>query len=114
MLVLAGVSVLIGTCAAFAPWFSRAVEQTVTTETLYGQWVSASWQLKSTPPPMQDGPAKSAPPEDLAKVLPADLQPLFSPPSPGMSVEVTWDLRGGNPGSKARSSGGTGTAPSWC
>ncbi|WP_020386017.1 FtsX-like permease family protein [Kribbella catacumbae] len=94
MLVLAGVSVLIGTCAAFAPWFSRAVEQTVTTETLSGQWISAAWQLDGSPPPFQGGPAKSSPPEELAKLLPADLQPLFSPPAYGMTVTVDWGLKG--------------------
>jgi hypothetical protein len=36
-LVLTGVSLLIGTCAVFGPWFARAVEQTVMTETLSGQ-----------------------------------------------------------------------------
>jgi hypothetical protein len=90
MLVLAGVSVLIGTCAAFAPWFSRAVEQTVTTETLTSQWLSASWQLEATPPRLVSGPNASVPPEDLFKLVPDDLRPLFSPPLYGVTVEVNW------------------------
>ncbi|WBQ03107.1 FtsX-like permease family protein [Kribbella sp. CA-293567] len=94
MLVLAGVSVLIGTCAAFAPWFSRAVEQTVTTETLDNQWLSAAWQLEGTPPPAVGGPATAPPPEELAQLVPADLQPLFSPPSLGMTVPVDWGPQG--------------------
>ncbi|MDX6260123.1 MAG: hypothetical protein QOH84_1811 [Kribbellaceae bacterium] len=92
MLVLAGVSVLIGACATFAPWFSRAVEQTVTTETLAGQWLPASWQLESTPPTLVSGPNASVPPEQLATVLPEDLRPLFSPPVYGMWVEVAWGI----------------------
>lgn len=102
MLVLAGVSVLIGTCAAFAPWFSRAVEQTVTTETLSGQWISAAWQLNASPPPFQGGPAKSSPPEDLAKLVPPDLGPLFSPPAYGMTVDVGWGLPGQKPEIKGK------------
>jgi putative ABC transport system permease protein len=97
MLVLAGVSLLIGTCAAFAPWFSRAVEQTVTTETLDTQWLSAAWQLEGTPPPSAGGPATAVPPEDLAKIVPDDLKPLFSPPSLGMTVAINWGLQGQRP-----------------
>ena len=79
-LVLAGVSLLIGTCAAFAPWFARAVEQTVTTETLHSQRESAAWQLEATPPAILGcGPVTKAP-EDLDQLIPADLRPLFSPP----------------------------------
>ncbi|MEV8372701.1 FtsX-like permease family protein [Kribbella sp. NPDC056861] len=94
MLVLAGVSLLIGTCAAFAPWFSRAVEQTVTTETLQTRWLSAAWQLEGTPPPSATGPATAVPPEELAKIVPDDLKPLFSPPSLGMTVAISWGLQG--------------------
>jgi putative ABC transport system permease protein len=100
MLVLAGVSVLIGACATFAPWFSRAVEQTVTTETLTGQWLPASWQLEATPPLLESGPNASVPPEQLATVLPEDLRPLFSPPVYGMSVEVAWGIGKPDPGGK--------------
>jgi hypothetical protein len=92
MLVLAGVSVLIGACAAFAPWFSRAVEQTVATETLAGQWLPASWQFESTPPPLVSGPTASTPPERIATLIPDDLRPLFSPPLSGMFVEAAWGL----------------------
>ncbi|MEJ1110790.1 MULTISPECIES: ATP-binding cassette domain-containing protein [unclassified Kribbella] len=49
-LVLGGVSLLIGTCAVFAPWFARAVEQTVMTEALSGQKLTAAWQLESRAP----------------------------------------------------------------
>ncbi|MEU4603068.1 FtsX-like permease family protein [Kribbella sp. NPDC023972] len=91
-LVLAGLSLLIGMCAAFAPWFARAVEQTVATETLTRQWNSASWQLEATPPTAVDGPNEPIPPEDLAQLIPADLKPLFTPPSYGQTVSVTWGL----------------------
>ncbi|MEU4393140.1 FtsX-like permease family protein [Kribbella sp. NPDC023855] len=92
MLVLAGVSVLIGTCAAFAPWFSRAVEQTVTTETLTGEWLRASWQLDAAPVSQGSGPIKAPAPEDLTAIMPADVRPLFSAHSYGMSAPVTWNL----------------------
>jgi FtsX-like permease family protein len=98
MLVLAGVSVLIGACATFAPWFSRAVEQTVTTETLASQWLSADWQLESTPPLGVNGPSASVEPEQLATVLPDDLRPLFSPPLYGMTVDIGWGLGKQKPG----------------
>ena len=42
-LVLTGISLLIGTCAVFGPWFARAVEQTVMTETLAGHKLYAAW-----------------------------------------------------------------------
>ncbi|TWD82945.1 FtsX-like permease family protein [Kribbella amoyensis] len=88
--VLAGVSLLIGTCAAFAPWFSRAVEQTVTTEMLTDRPLVASWQLEALPP--ASSRAKSGPtaPEKLQELVPADLRPLFSPPVIGEHVDITW------------------------
>ena len=89
-LVLGGISLLIGTCAAFAPWFARAVEQTVTTEALTHQWNSAAWQLKTTPSTAVGGPAESAPPEDLAQFVPADLKELFTPPVYGRTAVVIW------------------------
>ncbi|MFI7064449.1 FtsX-like permease family protein [Kribbella sp. NPDC050124] len=91
-LVLAGVSLLIGTCAAFAPWFARAVERTVATETLTRQWNAAAWQLDATPSTAVSGPAEPTSPEDLTQLIPADLKPLFTPPSYGMTVGVTWGL----------------------
>ncbi|TDU87455.1 FtsX-like permease family protein [Kribbella voronezhensis] len=90
-LVLTGVSLLIGTCAAFAPWFARAVEQTVTTETLHSQRQSAAWQLEATPP-AASGVATAKKPEDLAQLVPADLKPLFSPPLYGQTVDAQWRL----------------------
>ncbi|TCM43448.1 FtsX-like permease family protein [Kribbella sp. VKM Ac-2568] len=92
-LVLAGVSLLIGTCATFAPWFSRAVEQTVTTETLSNQYLSASWQVEAKPP-NSVGASTPKQPEDLTQLIPADLKPLFTPPAYGLSVDVLWGLRG--------------------
>lgn len=89
-LVLAGISLLIGACAAFAPWFSRAVEQTVTTEALTHQWNSAAWQLKTIPSTAVRGPAESTPPEDLDQLIPADLKPLFTPPVYGRAAAVIW------------------------
>lgn len=88
MLVLAGVSVLIGACAAFAPWFSRAVEQTVTTETLTSQWLRTSWQLDGSPPALVSGPSAAVAPEKLAELMPTDLRPLFDRPTYGMTVAV--------------------------
>ncbi|MEU0089102.1 FtsX-like permease family protein [Kribbella sp. NPDC006257] len=90
-LVLTGVSLLIGTCAAFAPWFARAVEQTVTTETLHSQRQSAAWQLEASPPPAA-GAAVAKAPEDLAGLIPPDLKPLFSKPVYGQTVNVAWHL----------------------
>ena len=89
--VLAGVSLLIGTCSVFAPWFARAVEQTVTTEALTNQWIASTWQLEakstgygqSTKPPS---------PEDLNRLVPDDLKPLFTKPEYGVSVNVGWGL----------------------
>ncbi len=92
--VLAGISLLIGTCAVFAPWFARAVEQTVTTETLANQPIIAAWQLVAAPPPSSSGAAKPRPPEDLAQLIPADLTPLLSPPVYGQTVELGWERRG--------------------
>ncbi|WP_433005588.1 FtsX-like permease family protein [Kribbella sp. CA-294648] len=92
LLVLAGISVLIGTCAAFAPWFSRAVEQTVTTETLTTEWLRASWHLDAPPVARDSGPSRAPAPEDLTAMLPDDVRPLFGEPSYGMSAPVIWDL----------------------
>ncbi|MDT7725304.1 MAG: hypothetical protein QOI21_1880, partial [Actinomycetota bacterium] len=90
-LVLTGVSLLIGTCAAFAPWFARAVEQTVTTETLHTQRQTAAWQLEATPP-AASGTAVTKAPEDLVQLIPADLKPLFSKPLYGQTVDLEWRL----------------------
>ncbi|NEA37144.1 FtsX-like permease family protein [Streptomyces sp. SID13031] len=92
MLVLAGVSVLIGACATFAPWFSRAVEQTVTTETLTSQWLPTSWQLDGSPPALVSGPSAAVAPEKLAELMPADLRPLFGRPTYGMTVAILWGV----------------------
>lgn len=96
-LVLAGISLLIGTCAAFAPWFARAVEQTVTTEGLADQWNSAAWQLRSTPSTVVGEPADSTAPEDLAQLVPADLKQLFTPPVYGRTAAVIWGLGNARP-----------------
>ncbi|HEY0617695.1 MAG TPA: hypothetical protein VGD15_08910, partial [Kribbella sp.] len=88
--VLAGVSLLIGTCAVFAPWFARAVEQTVTTETLVSQRLSTAWQLEASPPSTFSGPTAAKQPEDLAQLVPNDLKPLFTPPVYGLTTDVQW------------------------
>ncbi|ADB31512.1 protein of unknown function DUF214 [Kribbella flavida DSM 17836] len=88
--VLAGVSLLIGTCATFAPWFARAVEQTVTTETLTDRPLVAAWQLEALPPPSSAGASKPTAPEELKNLVPPDLRPLFGPPVYGAHVDVTW------------------------
>ncbi|HEU4945961.1 MAG TPA: FtsX-like permease family protein [Kribbella sp.] len=93
-LVLAGVSLLIGTCAAFAPWFARAVEQTVTTEALIKQRLSAAWQLESRPPPSSQGVAEAALPEDLDQLLPADVRGIIEPPVHGMTVNLDYRVVG--------------------
>lgn len=93
-LVLAGVSLLIGTCAAFAPWFARAVEQTVTTEALTTQRLSAAWQLESRPPPSAKGIAESAPPEDLDQLIPADVRAGFEKPVHGLTVGLEYGVQG--------------------
>ncbi|HET6986749.1 MAG TPA: ABC transporter permease, partial [Kribbella sp.] len=87
-LVLAGISLLIGTCAVFGPWFARAVEQTVMTETLTGQRLSAAWQLETSPTRTPSGTVPQ--PEDLTKLVPADLEPLFTKPVLGIHSDVVW------------------------
>ncbi|MGW6283042.1 FtsX-like permease family protein [Kribbella sp. NPDC055071] len=87
-LVLAGISLLIGTCAVFAPWFARAVQQTVMTETLQTQRLSAAWQLEARPERVQSG--QVIPPEDLDRLIPADLKPLFTPPVHGILSDIPW------------------------
>ncbi len=88
--VLAGVSLLIGTCATFAPWFSRSVEQTVTTEMLTNRPLAAAWQLEALPPPTSRITSKPTAPEKLKDLVPADIRPLFSPPVYGSHVDVIW------------------------
>ncbi|MGW7686082.1 FtsX-like permease family protein [Kribbella sp. NPDC054772] len=80
-LVLTGISLLIGSCAVFGPWFARAVEQTVMTETLSVQRLPASWRIAS------QGDVQ---PEQLDKLLPKDLQPLFTKPVHGVHNDVAW------------------------
>ncbi|GAA1691373.1 hypothetical protein GCM10009745_40870 [Kribbella yunnanensis] len=84
-MVLAGISLLIGTCAVFAPWFSRAVEQTVMTETLTGQALPGAWKLSS-----RTGVLEAGDPATLDQLVPADLRPLFTPPLHGMKSDLTW------------------------
>jgi putative ABC transport system permease protein len=91
-LVLAGISLLIGTCAVFAPWFARAVEQTVTAETLAGQRLSTAWQLEASPPSTFNGPTAAKQPEDLAQLVPDDLKPVFTAPVYGLTTDVGWKL----------------------
>ena len=109
-LVLAGISLLIGTCAVFGPWFARAVQQTVMTETLSGQRLSAAWQLETSP---ARSSASNPQPEDLTKLVPADIGPLFTKPVLGIHSDVNW--RDSPERSSVACCGGTGTAPrsSW-
>lgn len=93
-LVLAGISLLIGTCAAFAPWFARAVEQTVTTEALTTQRLSTAWQLESRPPSTTQGIAEAAPPEQLDQLIPAELRSAFEPPVHGLTVDLGYEVVG--------------------
>jgi putative ABC transport system permease protein len=88
--VLAGVSLLIGTCATFAPWFSRSVEQTVTTEMLTNRPLVAAWQLEALPPPTSRITSRPTAPEKLQNLVPPDLRPLFSTPVYGEHVDITW------------------------
>ena len=90
-LVLGGISLLIGTCAmiVFAPWFARAVEQTVMTETLTRQRLTAAWQLEARPPRGTAGAITAARPEDMARLIPAALNPLFTQPVYGVYADVT-------------------------
>jgi len=101
-MVLAGVSLLIGTCAAFAPWFARAVEQTVTTETLARQWNSAAWQVKTVPKTTVGGSAEPTPPEELDQLIPADLKQQFTPPVYGRAAAVIWGLGDDRPTVQSR------------
>jgi hypothetical protein len=93
-LVLAGVSLLIGTCAVFAPWFARAVEQTVMTEALSGQKLTAAWRIESRAPVRSRGPGQADSPEALDQLVPADVKPLFTPPIHGIYSNVGWRLAG--------------------
>ncbi|HEY3514931.1 FtsX-like permease family protein [Kribbella sp. NPDC051137] len=95
-LVLTGVSLLIGTCAVFGPWFARAVEQTVMTETLDGQRLPASW-LIATRGPVATPDWKTTTnsdvqitPEQLDKLVPADLRSHFTPPVHGYYTDISW------------------------
>jgi hypothetical protein len=99
-LVLTGISLLIGACAVFGPWFARAVEQTVMTETLSGQRLPASWLLASPGPQV----GVTTRPEDLDKLLPGDLKPLFTPPLHGIYNDVSWSIpaTAGDPSPGAR------------
>ncbi|MGZ0147262.1 FtsX-like permease family protein [Kribbella sp. WER1] len=95
-LVLTGVSLLIGTCAVFGPWFARAVEQTVMTETLSGQRLPASWLIASrtaiATPGWKTGTNSDVQvtPEQLDKLLPADLRSHFTPPVHGYYADISW------------------------
>ncbi|TDD58149.1 ABC transporter permease [Kribbella antibiotica] len=89
-LVLAGISLLIGTCAVFAPWFSRAVEQTVMTETLTSQAIPAAWKLSSQTGVETVGGSAEGDPKSLDALVPADLKALFTPPVHGMRSTLTW------------------------
>jgi hypothetical protein len=96
-LVLCGVSLLIGTCAVFGPWFARAVEQTVMTETLSNQRLPASWLIVSAPIQPTSGwktgtgnTGKATGPEQLDKVLPDDLRSHFTPPVHGYYSDISW------------------------
>ncbi|MFI6831241.1 FtsX-like permease family protein [Kribbella sp. NPDC050241] len=91
-LVLAGVSLLIGTCAVFAPWYARAVEQTVTTETLTAQRLTAAWQIEGAPRGRAQGPGTDRP-ESLDQLVPSDLKPLFSPPVHGIHTDIGWRVQ---------------------
>ncbi|WP_433167497.1 FtsX-like permease family protein [Kribbella sp. CA-247076] len=91
-MVLTGVSLLIGTCAVFAPWFARAVEQTVMTEALSGQALTAAWRIESRAPARSRGPGQAESPEALDQLVPADLRPLFTPPVHGIYSNVGWRL----------------------
>jgi putative ABC transport system permease protein len=101
--VLTGISLLIGTCAVFGPWFARAVEQTVMTETLAGHKLDAAWQIESAAPPLRHGDTSQASqPEALDKLLPADLVPLFTPPVHGLQNDVSWRIKPDDDPSAAR------------
>ncbi|WP_405057366.1 ABC transporter permease [Kribbella sp. NBC_01505] len=93
-LVLAGISLLIGTCAVFAPWFSRAVEQTVVTETLTNQWLPAAWKLQTRVGIDNIGADRDSDPKTLDDLVPADLRPLFTPPVHGMHSPIGWRTPG--------------------
>lgn len=98
--VLLGVSTLIAACAAFGPWFARAVEQSITTTTLTEQRNAAAWVLQAAPqrnyrylgepgsnePP----PFETLPPEDLDQNRPPDVAELFEPPVYGMYAKASW------------------------
>ncbi|MFF0270380.1 FtsX-like permease family protein [Kribbella sp. NPDC004536] len=87
-LVLTGISLLIGTCAVFGPWFARAVEQTVMTETLSGQRLPASWLIVSRTTRLDNSPTLQ--PEQLDKLLPDDLKSHFTPPVHGYYSDISW------------------------
>ncbi|WP_350277486.1 FtsX-like permease family protein [Kribbella sp. HUAS MG21] len=90
-LVLTGISLLIGACAVFAPWYARAVEQTVMSETLSGRHLQASWLIASGGPQVRTTATVS--PEQLDELIPADLRSHFTPPVHGYYSELSWRIR---------------------
>jgi hypothetical protein len=89
--VLVGVSTLIAGCAAFGPLFARAVEQSITSNTLQTQRNQASLQLSADPPPTEvgidPGQQQTMRPEDVAANLPAGFDGRLEQPQLAMTVK---------------------------
>lgn len=88
--VLVGVSTLIAGCAAFGPLFARAVEQSITANTLETLRNQASLQLSAAPPATvvgAPGPQVALRPEDVAANLPAQYAAMFEKPQLSMTVK---------------------------
>lgn len=96
-IVLVGVSTLIAGCAAFGPLFARAVEQSITTNTLTTQRDRAAFQLSVGP---QNAATAATPqdrgqtlrPEDIEVYKPDGYDAKFEKPQLTMTVKVDWRL----------------------
>ena len=103
-IVLVGVSTLIAGCAAFGPLFARAVEQSITTNTLTTQRDRAAFQLSADPDAtrtildpndpnyglQRSGTGETLRPEDIAVYKPEGFDAKFEKPQPTMTVKTDW------------------------
>ncbi|MFC0622721.1 FtsX-like permease family protein [Kribbella deserti] len=93
---------LIGTCAAFAPWFARSVEQTVVTEMLTVQRLPAAWYLEGRPAPSTVGAQRAPTPEQLTELIPSDAAAMLEAPVHGYKTDIGWEPTAGGLGALGR------------
>ncbi len=100
--VLAGVSLLIASCAAFGPWFARAVEQSVTASELTQRRTEAAWHLYARSQPVAGQQPVTAPPDYLDSLRPESSKARFETPVAGMFSEVGWRASAGRARAEGR------------